>query len=69
MSKILSFEEFVSADAIEYATVPVKGGDMRIGSITPNDLDGGNTLRETHEGRKVSGAVLIAKSAVDAKNA
>lgn len=64
-SKVLSFDE-LSAERVEYAEVKVTDTlVVRIGSITPLDLEEWNALRETPEGRQISGAVLIAKSTVD----
>lgn len=65
MSTVLSFEEFLAADGIDYDIVKTRGGDVRIGSITPTDLDEWNELRSTPDGKKVSGPLLILKSLVD----
>lgn len=65
-NKILSFDEFLAGNQIEYAEVPIQAGVVRIASITAKDWVQWTELRETPEGKKISGAMLIVRSLVDA---
>jgi hypothetical protein len=65
--KFLSLEEFIQADKVEYATVPVPGGLFRIGSVTAEEWVAWSEAREQGEqAKKIAVALLISRSMVDA---
>jgi hypothetical protein len=64
--KILSFEEMMAADDIEYVEVEAFGGIVRLGSIDAGDMI---EFVETNEGpgKRTAGLRMIIKSLVDAE--
>ena len=67
-AKILSFDEFLTAnEAVEYATVSVGGGNVRIGSITGDEFVEWTEMRESGApgAKKNASSLLIVKSLVD----
>lgn len=68
--KVLSFSEFVEGDGVDYVEVAVRGGRMRLGSITAEDYIGWLEYRNAPVGsveRKGATAWIIIKSLVDAE--
>ena len=64
--KILSFDEFLAADGVDYVDVLVRGGVVRLGSITGEDFVAWTEMRESSaEAKKDASALLISRSMVD----
>jgi hypothetical protein len=61
-----SFDDLLSSNDVEYDTVVVGDKKFRIGSLTAEDFTSWTDLRDSGpEGKKLAGAILIARSLVD----
>lgn len=66
--KAFSFEQLKNADLVEYDTVPVYGGEQRIGSLTAAQILEWVEENDDPVKRKEAGLRLIVRSVVDGED-
>lgn len=71
MDKILSVEEMLATEDIEYRNIPAWGGIVRIGSLSSDEVVDWLEVRNADKDdprRREAGAMLIVNSLVNEKN-